>query len=217
MKTIAGLVVASLSALTVWQVVNNPSEAVTAAAPAAAAPAVVAQAPAPAAPASSAATPSAPAPAEAPATGEAPVQDAPLRVAQALFREGTHYQRLPSAQPTSSPPGTIEVTEFFMYTCPHCFNFEPHLSSWLKNKPSNVNFVRVPASFNPVAELHSKAFYAAEMLGVLDDVHEDFFREFHVKRNRMSSEGAVVKFFVDHGVDKQGSSTRWARSRWTRS
>jgi thiol:disulfide interchange protein DsbA len=125
------------------------------------------------------------------------------RTAQALFQEGVHYERLPTTQPTSSPAGTIEVTEFFMYTCPHCFNFEPHVSKWLESKPANVNFVRVPASFNRLALLHAQAFYAAESLGVLEDVHEDFFREFHVKRNRMNSPKAVEDFFVAHGVDRE--------------
>lgn len=123
------------------------------------------------------------------------------RLAQALFQEGVHYERLPQVQPTSSPAGTVEVTEFFMYSCPHCFSFEPHIESWLERKPENVNFVRVPASFNSVAALHAKAFYAAQALGVLEDVHTEFFREFHVRRNRLTTESAIRAFFVKHGVD----------------
>jgi thiol:disulfide interchange protein DsbA len=125
------------------------------------------------------------------------------RLAQALFQEGVHYERLPTTQPTTSSAGTVEVAEFFMYSCPHCFNFEPHVTKWLEQKPSDVSFVRIPASFNRVAELHARAFYAAQALGVLDDVHEDFFREFHVKRNRLTTESAVADFFVSHGVERK--------------
>ncbi len=135
-------------------------------------------------------------------SGAACADESPTRLAQALFQEGVHFERLPQAQPTSSPAGTVEVTEFFMYSCPHCFSFEPHVESWLERKPANVNFVRIPASFNSVAALHAKAFYAAESLGVLNDVHGDFFREFHVRKNRLTSPSAITKFFESHGVEK---------------
>ncbi|MEO0423400.1 MAG: thiol:disulfide interchange protein DsbA/DsbL [Pseudomonadota bacterium] len=135
-------------------------------------------------------------------TGAACADEAPTRLAQALFQEGVHFERLPQAQPTSSPAGTVEVTEFFMYSCPHCFSFEPHVENWLEKKPANVNFVRVPASFNRVAQLHAQAYYAAEALGVLEDVHGEFFREFHVRKNRLMTEKALTAFFTDQGVDK---------------
>jgi len=35
----------------------------------------------------------------------------------------------------------VEVLEFFNYACPHCYEFEPNLKSWLKNKPKSVEFV----------------------------------------------------------------------------
>lgn len=135
-------------------------------------------------------------------SGAACADESPTRVAQALFQEGVHFERLPQAQPTSSPAGSVEVTEFFMYSCPHCFSFEPHVENWLERKPANVNFVRVPASFNSVARLHAQAYYAAESLGVLDDVHGDFFREFHVRKNRLNSPKAITAFFEEHGVEK---------------
>lgn len=136
------------------------------------------------------------------AGGVACADDDGVRLAQALFQEGVHYERLPQTQPTSASAGSVEVTEFFMYSCPHCFTFEPHLSGWLERKPANVEFQRVPASFNRVAELHAKAFYAAQALGVLEETHEAFFREFHVRKNRLLSVDALASFYAEHGVDK---------------
>ena len=45
--------------------------------------------------------------------------------------------------PPQTQPATVkgvEVLEFFNYACPHCYEFEPHLKMWLKNKPKNVEF-----------------------------------------------------------------------------
>jgi len=118
------------------------------------------------------------------------------------FQAGKDYQVLSPAQPTSSDPEHVEVTELFMYSCPHCYNFEPFVKSWLQNeKPVGVNFVRVPVMFNRPAQLHAAAYYAAEALGVGEQVHMPIFQAIHGKRNPLSSEGALRKIFTDNGVD----------------
>ena len=79
------------------------------------------------------------------------------------FVLGTHYDRLSPTQPTSSGPDQIEVCEIFWYGCPHCYTFEPHLESWKGDIASDVSFVRVPAVWNPLAQLHARAYYTAEV------------------------------------------------------
>ncbi len=117
------------------------------------------------------------------------------------FVQGTDYRALPSAQPTSSSPDAVEVAEVFMYSCPHCYSLEPFVQEYRKSMPANVNFIRIPANFNAMARQHSRAFYAAEALGVTEDVHEAFFAEIHVRKNRLANEDALVKFFASQGVD----------------
>ncbi|MEL7447671.1 MAG: thiol:disulfide interchange protein DsbA/DsbL [Pseudomonadota bacterium] len=117
------------------------------------------------------------------------------------FVQGTDYRVLPSAQPTSSSPDVVEVAEVFMYSCPHCYSLEPFVQEYKKSMPANVNFIRIPANFNAMARQHSRAFYAAEALGVTEDVHEAFFAEIHVRKNRLANEDALVKFFASQGVD----------------
>ena len=62
------------------------------------------------------------------------------------IKEGKEYAVLPQTQPTDAK-GKIEVTEFFWYGCPHCFEFEPTLNAWVKTLPKDVAFRRVPADF----------------------------------------------------------------------
>ena len=73
---------------------------------------------------------------------------------------GTDYLVLPQAQPTSSGPGKIEVTEFFWYGCPHCNALEPSLEAWVKKQGKDVDFKRVPVAFQSRFEPHTRMFIA---------------------------------------------------------
>jgi thiol:disulfide interchange protein DsbA len=115
--------------------------------------------------------------------------------------DGRDYKLISPTQPTSSPADKVEVTEVFMYSCPHCFAFEPHLESWAKNKADYVELVRLPASWNKIAKLHAQAYYTAQVLGKLDAMNADFFTAFHVDHNFLDTEDKLRDFFGRHGVD----------------
>ncbi|HET7130825.1 MAG TPA: thiol:disulfide interchange protein DsbA/DsbL [Gammaproteobacteria bacterium] len=118
------------------------------------------------------------------------------------FEAGTHYQVLAKPQPTSVEPGKVEVAEVFMYGCPHCYAFEPHIQQWLKKKADYVTFVRVPAPWNAMAVLHARAFYTAEMLGKSEVIDEPFFKAFHEEHNYLDTEPKLAEFFAKFGVDQ---------------
>ncbi len=122
-------------------------------------------------------------------------------VARADIDEGIEYQTINPPVPTTVNDNQIEVVEMFWYGCPHCYHFEPTLLKWLAHKPKHVVFMRVPAIFNnPLWEIHAKAFYTAEVLGVLDKTHEDFFDAIHQQGRRLATEPEIEDFFVKHGV-----------------
>ena len=111
------------------------------------------------------------------------------------------YEILKPAQPTQDPD-KVEVIEFFWYGCPHCYSFEPALSKWKKNMPDNVLFIRQPAIFSSLWGKHAKAYFTAEALGVVDKVHADFFDAIQNKKQKLTSEDDLAKFFLAHGVDE---------------
>lgn len=121
----------------------------------------------------------------------------------AELREGRDYRVLNPAQPTSSPEGKVEITEIFQYSCPHCYSLEPALSDWKTRFPDYVNVVRLPAPWGALGQLHARAFYTAEALGKLDEMHQAFFTEIHVNRNLLDSETALARFFGRFGVDEE--------------
>ena len=116
-----------------------------------------------------------------------------------LVRAEGGYETLSPAQPVQNPD-KIEVIEFFWYGCPHCYSLEPSMVAWLKTKPANVEFIRQPAVFSDLWGKHAKAFFTAEALGVGEKVHADFFDAIQNKKQKLTSEDELAKFFVAHGV-----------------
>lgn len=115
--------------------------------------------------------------------------------------ESLGYETLSPAQPTQNQD-KIEIIEFFWYGCPHCYSLEPAMDEWLKTKPDNVDFIRQPAVFSSLWGKHAKAYFVAEALGVVDKVHADFFDAIQNKKQKLTSEDQLAKFFVAHGVDE---------------
>jgi protein dithiol oxidoreductase (disulfide-forming) len=125
----------------------------------------------------------------------------PTTAQNSQLQAGKQYTLISPAQPTGSAPGQVEVTEIFMFGCPGCYAFEPQLQKWLATKPAYVNFVRVPAMWEPWAPLHARAYYTAEALGKLKDIEGPFFNEFHAKGNHLDTETKIAAFFQLYGVD----------------
>jgi len=123
-------------------------------------------------------------------------------VAAKDYDEGIDYNKLAKPQTTDSG-NKIEVLEFFWYGCPHCYQFEPTLSQWLKSKPANVNFIRIPAPLNPNWMVHTKAYYTLELLGEGEKFHEDLFKAMHEKKMRLNTPAAIADYLADKGVDKK--------------
>jgi len=118
------------------------------------------------------------------------------------YDEGIDYNKLAKQQTTDSG-NKIEVLEFFWYGCPHCNQFEPTLSKWLKNKPKNVSFIRIPAPLNPNWMVHTKTYYALELMGKGEDFHEALFKAMHEQKMRLNTKEAIADFLATKGVDKK--------------
>ena len=119
------------------------------------------------------------------------------------FVEGIEYKAILPVQQTTAPAGKVEVVEVFWYKCPHCFNIERTLNSWLDKKPENVHFVRMPAQFNRGWEIHAAAYYTAEILGLVEKTHHDLFNEIHKKHKKMASVDELAAFYIKYGVSRE--------------
>lgn len=117
------------------------------------------------------------------------------------LQDGVNYKRLEPAVPLNVTPGKAEVVEVFWYACGHCYLLEPKLETWERTgKPSNVQLMRLPATWNDTLKAHARLYYTAELLGKMPAWHAELFREINVKGNRLDTPAAMQAYFVAHGV-----------------
>lgn len=125
-----------------------------------------------------------------------------LAIAQApqkTYVEGEEYTRISPAVRTANPD-KIEVVEFFWYGCSHCYTFEPTIAAWEKTLADDVAFRGSPAIWNQPMELHARAFYTAEVLGVQDTMNQVIFQAMNVDGKKLLTEDKIKALFVANGV-----------------
>ena len=133
---------------------------------------------------------------------------APVSAQPSLYVEGTHYEIIANPVRTADP-NKIEISEIFWYGCPHCYAFEPLITSWEEKLPSDVAFVRSPGMWNQTMEIHAQIYYAAEALGVTGKIHDVAFNEIHQRRNYLQTEDAIKDMFVSQGVAPADFDKAW--------
>jgi thiol:disulfide interchange protein DsbA len=102
---------------------------------------------------------------------------------------------------TDAPSGKIEVVEFFWYECPHCYELEPVLEKWIAKLPADVEFRRVPATFNERWNISARVFYTLEAMGLLGKLHKPLFDAIHRDRLRVTDERQLADWLQRQGVD----------------
>lgn len=115
---------------------------------------------------------------------------------------GVNYKELTRPQPVEAEPGTVEVIEFLWYDCQTCFVMEPALSRWLSQREGEVTFRRVPAVVGGHMVYFARAFYAAQTLGVIDEIHFPLYTALHRHGRALEEEDQLAAFFSEHGVDR---------------
>jgi len=116
--------------------------------------------------------------------------------------EGHDYTRVNNPQPVASG-NKVEVLEFFWYRCPHCFQLEPALNTWLKTLPKDAQVRRVPAVFRDDWMPGAKLYYTLEQMGLLDKLHDKVFDAYHVEKINLNDPGVLGDWIAKQGVDRK--------------
>ncbi|MGM0451064.1 MAG: thiol:disulfide interchange protein DsbA/DsbL [Pseudomonadota bacterium] len=120
-------------------------------------------------------------------------------VMAAEWEEGTHYQTL--SDPVETRSGDkLELAEVFWYGCPSCYRMQPVIEEWKKDKAEDVNLRHVPASLRSDWEPHAKAFYVAQELDIVDEVHSAMFDALAGERRSLNDADAIASFFDEEGA-----------------
>lgn len=118
----------------------------------------------------------------------------------ARYVAGEHYTVLEASAPTRAEAGQLEVIEFFVYGCSHCYEFDPMVTEWASELADDVTFRRVPATFGQVGPIYARVFYTAKALNLGQAFHEAFFDGIHQAGRRLVATDDIRAFFVEQGV-----------------
>lgn len=113
-----------------------------------------------------------------------------------IYKLGEHYELLEKPYATDNP-NQVVVYEFFGYTCPHCFHFEPYINKWLESTTDKLKFVRVPLNFQPSWEIFQKAYLTAEVMGIAEQTHLKLFKALHEEHKRFHTIDELATWFAD--------------------
>ena len=135
--------------------------------------------------------------AAAPSTADGPVPGLKL---------GVDYELVKNGQPFEPLNGKIEVVEAFGYVCGHCATFHPSISSWGQRLPADVRFTYLPAALGGPWDDYARAFYASQVMGILDKAHAKVYDAIHLegKLNGLrggDSEEDIAAYYAQFGVD----------------
>ncbi|WP_338771668.1 thiol:disulfide interchange protein DsbA/DsbL [Massilia sp. METH4] len=115
---------------------------------------------------------------------------------------GPGYTTLSTPVPATAPGKKVEVIEFFMYTCPHCYALDPLLEEWVKKQGDRIVFKRLHFAQGPTDPL-AHAYVTLEAMGQTELVHSKILRAIHGERQRIyRSDEQMKEFLVKNGVDK---------------
>ncbi|WP_342120527.1 thiol:disulfide interchange protein DsbA/DsbL [Pseudoduganella sp. OTU4001] len=116
-------------------------------------------------------------------------------------KEGVDWKSLDTPVRTEAPGKKVEVVEFFMYTCPHCFALEPRISAWVKQNADKIHFRRIHfarSEKDPLARAH----VTLESMGMPEVASQKIFNAIHVEHKRLMREEDVTAVVVSAGVDR---------------
>ena len=120
------------------------------------------------------------------------------------YVEGVHYQKVENTQ---YKPNT--VVEFFSFGCPHCYHLEPVVEKWLETKPQNVEFSRVPATWNARFRVLGTLYYVIEKLELENKAMPVVFDYLHAQKKNVTDAKSAHDVLGPLGVSEDAVNAAW--------
>ena len=116
-------------------------------------------------------------------------------------KEGVDWRTLDTPVRSEAQGKKVEVVEFFMYSCPHCFALEPKMSAWVKQNADKVHFRRLHFARSE-KDVLARTYVTLESMGLAETVSQKIFNAMHVDHKRLMREDEMFAFLASAGVDK---------------
>ncbi len=119
--------------------------------------------------------------------------------AESPYISGNHYIELTTPVSQTDHTG-VEAVAFFWYPCWPCSEFEEYLTDWERAQDDGVSLVRVPVIWSPEMRFPARAYFTAQLLGVLDRSHRQFYVVFEKDNATVTNEQELQRFFETIGI-----------------
>lgn len=119
--------------------------------------------------------------------------------------EDDHYRLIEGARQSRSR--TVEVVEYFSYTCILCRNFDPMLEEWQETLPEGASFRRAHVGFSGGAEILARAHVVLGQEESLEANHERLFRAIHDRNRQFTGRQQLADFVDGFGVERDAFLT----------
>lgn len=96
---------------------------------------------------------------------------------------------------------TIEVLNFFAYTCGHCQRLAPFFDHWAKTAPKDVTIHNIPVAWDASTAFLSRIYYTFEALGRLQDLHPLFWQD--LLDGKIAAESDLQTWLKTQDVDRK--------------
>jgi protein dithiol oxidoreductase (disulfide-forming) len=117
------------------------------------------------------------------------------------FVLGEHYTKL-KTQAVTSDAKKIEITEFFLFTCPYCYRLEAPLNAWLAKQKPDVMFRKEHMIGPGFGGKHQQFYYALVAMGIQAKVIPVMFDRIHKENQRPSDLSALAQIAATAGVSE---------------
>lgn len=127
------------------------------------------------------------------------------------YKLGIDYELLKKPYETADNENVV-IYEFFGYTCPHCFYFEPFVQEWYDTKPQYTKLHRVPLNFQATWAVFQLGYLTAESMGIADQTHQKLFDTIHKDHKRFNSIEELSQWYAAEAQIDQNTFLSTAKS-----
>ncbi len=96
---------------------------------------------------------------------------------------------------------TPKIEVFFNYGCKACYASEILVKQLAKEKSKDTLLIQVPVAVFPDWKTYVEAYHIADMLGVLDKLHDSLYYRVHVENKPIKNKSELKDFFKSLKVD----------------
>ena len=82
-------------------------------------------------------------------------------------------------------------------------SYDPVLQGWKKNLPADVEYRRIPISWDDKSVPHVRIYYTLEALGKTNELHSKVFEAIQTKRMPLLKPDEIADFMATQGIDRK--------------